>query len=100
MEVLELLVRVYLSIAAIKLALAAVDLPLAAAVMHRITGRPLRYCMLLLSVCVPLTIVVTWPKTLADEGWRFFLAYTRFSVMKSMAKVYRSLAANPREEQG
>jgi hypothetical protein len=93
MDLFELALYFYLAVGSIKAMLIVVDLPTAAGVMSRLSGRSYWASLLLLAPMAVLVAYAMWPKALRSEGYRFFLAYRRFSVIKGTLQAYRSLAA-------
>jgi len=91
-EMLKLTVAIYAAIGFAKCILVLADVGVAGAVAHRVTGRPAWRLTLGFAVGVVLTTLPTWPLALRREGWRFFLAYSRFSVMRQILEVYRDAA--------
>jgi len=81
--------NVYLAVWIAKSILVLADVHVAAAVTHRITGRPTWVLMSGLIVAILLTTLLSWPKLLVVERWRFFLTYSRFSVIRQVVEAYR-----------
>lgn len=91
-EMLKLTVAIYASVGIAKCILVLVDVGVAGAVSHRVTGRPVWQLALGFAVGIVLTTLLGWPLALRRERWRFFLAYSRFSVMRQVLQVYRDAA--------
>lgn len=89
MAILENILYLYLAIGLAKSMLALAEVHVAAGTAHRISGRPTWLLMLGFIVGVLLTSLLIWPRALKKEGWRFFLTYSRFSVMRQVLSAYR-----------
>jgi hypothetical protein len=79
----------YLAVWIAKSILVLADVHVAAGVTHRITGRPIWVLMGGLFVGIVLTTLFAWPRLLVVERWRFFLTYSRFSVIRQVVEAYR-----------
>ena len=89
MAILEGILYLYLAIWLAKSMLALAEVHVAAYTAHRVTGKPVWLLMLGLTFGVLLTTLLIWPRSLKEEGWRFFLTYSRFSVMRQVLSAYR-----------
>jgi hypothetical protein len=98
MDVIEYALYAYLVVGFAKSMLVLADVHVAAATAHRVNGRPLPLLMLGFIVGVLLKCFLMWPEVLMAEGWRFFLAYTRFAVMRDILKVFRDLGNQAAEK--
>jgi low temperature requirement protein LtrA len=88
MVFLEYILFLYLAIGLAKSMLALADVHVAANTGHRVTGKPVWLLMLMLAFGVFLTTMLIWPRALKEEGWGFFLAYSRFSVIRQVLSAY------------
>lgn len=88
----------YLAIGIAKSMLALVDVHVAAGTAHRLNGQPKLLLILGFAMGMLITSLLIWPRTLAVEGWRFFLAYSRFGVIRQVVEAYRDANSNPSEK--
>ncbi|MDP2852181.1 MAG: hypothetical protein Q8O23_02125 [Gallionella sp.] len=79
----------YLAIGMAKSMLVLADVHVAAGTVHRLDDRPVWLLMLGFAIGVLVTSLLLWPRALAAEGWRFFLAYSRFGVIRQVLEAYR-----------
>jgi low temperature requirement protein LtrA len=89
MTTVENIMYHYLAIGFAKSMLALAEVHVAAYTAHRVTGKPVWLLMLGLAFGLLLTTLLIWPRSLKEEGWRFFLTYSRFSVMRQVLAAYR-----------
>jgi hypothetical protein len=94
----EGILYLYLAIGFAKSMLALADVHVAAYTAHRVGGKPVWLLMLGFAGGVLLTTPLIWPKALKEEGWRFFLTYSRFSVMRQIMKACRETEINSSEK--
>ena len=79
----------YLAVDVAKSLLALADVHVAAGTTHRFNGRPVWLLILGVAFGVVATSLLIWPRALAVEGWRFFLTYSRFNVIRQVVNGYR-----------
>lgn len=79
----------YLAIGMAKSMLALADVHVAAGTAHRLDGRPVWLLVLGFAIGMLVTSLLLWPRALAVEGWRFFLAYSRIGVIRQVLEAYR-----------
>jgi hypothetical protein len=93
MSVIQFVLNTYLAVWIAKAILVLSDADVAARVIHRLSGRPVLVLMGWCVLGILLTTLVAWPKLLLAERWRFFLAYSRFSVIRQVVQAYRQVEA-------
>lgn len=98
MSVIQFALSAYLAVWFAKAILVLSDADVAARVIHRLSGRPVLMLMGWIVVGILLTTLVAWPKLLLAERWRFFLTYSRFSVIRQVIQAYRHVEAKASEE--
>lgn len=97
-SIVQNVVYAYLAVWIAKSILALADAHVAAGVSHRKTGRPIWQLLAGIIVGILVTSLLMWPKLLVTERWRFFLAYSRFSVIRQVVQAYRDAGASSSEE--
>lgn len=88
----------YFAIGLAKSMLALAGVYVAAGTAHRFNGLPVWLLMLGFAAGLLITSMLLWPRAMAVEGWRFFLAYSRFGVIRQVVEAYREADSNPSEK--
>ena len=95
---IEYAMHSYLAIGIAKAILALSDVHVAAGTAHRFNGRPVWQLILVFAVGVMITAMLIWPRALTIEGWRFFLTYSRFGLIRQVVEAYREADSKPSEK--
>jgi hypothetical protein len=99
MSIVLKVVYAYLAIWIAKSILALADAHVAAGVSHRKTGRPTWQLLAGIVIGILVITLLMWPKLLVEERWRFFLTYSRFSVIRQVTQAYRDADASSSEKE-
>ena len=51
-----------------------------------------------IAIDILVTSLLIWPRALSVEGWRFFLTYSRFGVIRQIVNAYREADSNLSEK--
>ena len=97
-NIIEYGLYAYLGIGMAKSMLTLADVHVAAGTAHRFNGRPVWLLMLAFAVGILVTSLLIWPRALVVEGWRFFLTYSRFGVIRQIVEAYRDADSNQSEK--
>lgn len=92
-NIVSIALQAYLAVSIAKSILALADVHVAIGAANRITGKPTWLLSGMFVAGIWLTTLFLWPKLLVVERWKFFMTYSRFSVIRDVAKAYRDAEA-------